>query len=90
MLAPTSVIGNNLLLGSFSERISGITSFSIFDRWGNLIHRVQNFLPGQNLELWDGRVGGKMAASGVYVFYVEVVLENGQSEKAAGDITVIY
>ena len=88
-ISVSSNIGNAVLLGSFSERISGVTSFSVFDRWGNLIHSLSNFLPGQNLLLWDGKMGNKHVASGVYVYYLEVVLENGQTERSAGDITVM-
>jgi hypothetical protein len=90
IVAPNSNSGNSLLLASFSERIAGVTSFSIFDRWGNKVQSIQNFLPGQNLELWNGRISGGPASSGVYVFYLEVVLENGQTEQTSGDITVIY
>lgn len=52
----------------------------IFDRWGNQIFIGQE---------WDGRVKGKPASQGVYIFYVEV--DNGGSTKTVqqGSVTLI-
>ncbi len=88
-LAPFSAT-NDALRGIFSDRIINVSSFSIFDRWGNKIHHLQNLLPDESTLLWNGRVGGKLVASGVYVYYIEVELDQGSTEMTAGDITVMY
>ena len=86
---PSSSIGNAFVTSSFSERIATINSFNIYDRWGELIYTINNFLPGQNISLWDGRINNTDAISGVYVYRLEVTLSNGSTEVATGDITLI-
>ena len=86
---PSSTLGNNLVIASFSDRIASINSFNIYDRWGELVYQLNNFLPGVNLALWDGKINSTLAASGVYVYYLEMTLSNGQVERSVGDITLI-
>ncbi len=86
---PSSTLGNNLVIASFSDRIASINSFNIYDRWGELVYQLNNFLPGVNLALWDGRINSTLASSGVYVYYLEMTLSNGQVERSVGDITLL-
>lgn len=62
-----------------------IKELTIFDRWGSLIHQVQDIdiaaYPG-----WDGRKNGELLRPGVYIY--QLILENGRGERFqyAGDI----
>jgi hypothetical protein len=87
--APISRMGNETLLGQFSERIDRINSFLIYDRWGELVLNLKNFQPGMNISLWDGRVNGNEALSGVYVYLLDVTLSNGEVVRKVGDITLV-
>ena len=69
--------------------IKSIRNFYVFDRWGEKVYENKNMKLNVPEDGWDGKFKGKEAASGVYVYYFEVVLENGEIEKFAGDITLI-
>lgn len=61
--------------------------FKVFDRWGASVFEAQNFNPADIG--WDGTHKGKELGIGVYVYFVEYVSENGNSEIIEGDITII-
>ncbi len=61
--------------------------FKVFDRWGASVFEAQNFNPADIG--WDGTHRGKELGIGVYVYFVEYVSENGNSEILEGDITII-
>ncbi len=68
-----------------------IKSFSIFDRWGYIVYHKTDFMvnsPNSNLG-WNGLINGEKALSGVYVYYIEVVSDDGEITKFSGDITLI-
>ena len=44
--------------------------------------------PNSNLG-WNGLINGEKALSGVYVYYIEVVSDDGEITKFSGDITLI-
>ncbi|HEB62573.1 MAG TPA: gliding motility-associated C-terminal domain-containing protein, partial [Bacteroidetes bacterium] len=69
--------------------IKSINNFYVFDRWGEKVYEKKNVRLNFPVDGWDGKFKGKEAAPGVYVYYFEVVLENGEIEKIAGDITLI-
>jgi gliding motility-associated-like protein len=56
----------------------------IWDRWGKLLFHTQNSATG-----WDGKVGGKDAPEGVYVFQVVVRGYDGTELKQNGSLTLI-
>ncbi len=66
-----------------------INSLQIFDRWGNLVFDKRSFPTNDPQQGWDGRFGSKAAATGVYVFYSEIILPDGNIEVKKGDITII-
>ncbi|MEL6926589.1 MAG: gliding motility-associated C-terminal domain-containing protein, partial [Bacteroidota bacterium] len=66
-----------------------ISKLAIFDRWGNLVFEKQNFLPNEQLEGWDGRHKGRMAAQGIYLFQAVVEFSNGKERIFAGDVLLL-
>jgi len=40
--------------------------------------------------MWDGKIDGKLAEPGVYVYSVLAIDGEGVALKLAGDVTVIY
>jgi gliding motility-associated-like protein len=76
----------------FTVRGSGIMtvkSFRIFNRWGKVVFERNNFSPNITDFGWDGRVNGKMADQGVYVYTVEVLCENGTPYFIKGNVTLL-
>lgn len=69
--------------------VESVSSWMILDRWGNIMHHRENFLPNEIQYAWDGTSNGVKVVPGVYLYIAEVVLINGDIRTKAGDITVI-
>lgn len=65
-----------------------IGTWSIYDRWGNLVHQRNDFMAGDESAYWYGKQDGKAVENGVYVYYLEHVCQ-GQVFATSGNITVI-
>lgn len=74
---------------NFGPAVGKVKLLRIFDRWGSLLHETQNALPGDASLGWDGRFKGALVNPGVYVWYLELELVDGQIIKKKGDVTVI-
>ena len=60
----------------------GVTKINyavVFDRWGGQVFEARNVTVDclSGAPLWDGKVGGRIAPSGVYVYLVEVEFLDG-------------
>jgi len=75
--------GNNDVLYVYGNTIQKLT-FSVYDQWGELQFRTTNKAAG-----WDGTYKGHAQPVGVYVYYAEVTLDNGQVVKKKGTVTLI-
>lgn len=64
---------------------SGIFSFQVFNRWGQLIYETR-----QKSGLgWDGKWNEQVQPAGVYIYRIEVVFKNGARESYEGNVTLI-
>lgn len=65
-------------------------SIKVYDRWGNLLHDEEFALtlPVEEVLLWDGYSGDNQVDSGVYVYALEIEIED-RTEFIVGDITII-
>lgn len=87
---PNGDLTNDLLVVyGKSRQISSVLSFRVYDRWGELVYRDENFDVNDETRGWDGRFRGKECDPGVYVWYVEVEYQDGYREALSGDITLI-
>lgn len=68
-----------------------VKTMQIFDRWGEMLYKKDNFVYGNNEDYvgWDGRFHEKLSPPGVYVYYIEVLKENGEISRFAGDLTLL-
>ncbi|MBL0008211.1 MAG: gliding motility-associated C-terminal domain-containing protein [Saprospiraceae bacterium] len=80
---------NDVIMISADESVREITSFSIFDRWGNLVFGAEHFRPNDSSISWDGRMKGEAMNPGVFTFRVVVEFSDGHSEVRYGDITLM-
>ncbi len=84
--------GRNDFFGPYGgEGILQVRSLRIFDRWGNLLYQQElaDLPVFQNGGGWDGRVEGREADTGVYVYLAEVEFIDGQVFQYAGDVLLI-
>ena len=75
--------GKNDIAHVHSESIQSM-SFNIYDQWGELIFTSTNIQNG-----WDGTYKGKKEPVGVYVYYVQATMIDGQNVIKKGTITLI-
>jgi gliding motility-associated-like protein len=70
--------------------VESINSIHVFDRWGELVYFSQNFVPdGIGNNGWDGRLGGKLMNTGVFVYIIEVAFSDNESRTYKGDVTLL-
>ena len=86
---PQGNIPENKILMVRASGIGTIKSFRVFNRWGKMVFERSNFPPNTPGFGWDGRVNGKMADTGVYIYTVDVICENGVPYSYKGNVTLL-
>ncbi|MEO8771581.1 MAG: PKD domain-containing protein [Ferruginibacter sp.] len=81
--------GKNDVLMVRSKGIVSVRFFRIFNRWGEVVFERNNFPPNDPVYGWDGKINGKFAAPGVFVYTAEVICENGTPFVYKGNTTII-
>ena len=71
------------------ERVLRVRSLQVYDRWGGQMALLQDFVPNDPAQGWDGTYQGKVVQPGVYVYWAEVEFSDGSTEVFEGDVTVI-
>ncbi len=66
-----------------------VVSFSVLDRWGNLIFQAENTPINDSSQGWDGKFKGDELNPGSYVWVAEVGFIDGVVEKYSGTISLI-
>jgi gliding motility-associated-like protein len=59
-------------------------SFSIFNRWGQLLYQSHSQTPS-----WDGSVNGQLASDGTYYYILTYQDEAGEQRRFQGSLTVV-
>lgn len=87
----TDKLNSNFFISSTNGLSLNIKTFKVFNRWGELLFNKGNFIidPLHSFAGWNGIYKGKIAPSGVYVYYIEVLNDNGEISKFSGDVTLI-
>lgn len=67
-----------------SEGDLNVTSFKVYNRWGELIYNNDN--PAQG---WNGFYKGEPAPPDVYAYFIEYTVENCVGKSKKGNVTVI-
>lgn len=88
--SPNGDFENDLLLvHGKSRQIEKVTVFKVFDRWGELLYEDRDFSVNDNSRGWDGTFRGQPCDPGVYVWLLEVLYKDGQTEWLNGNTTLI-
>lgn len=88
IFSPNSINNNSFGIENI-DVLERIVAFRIYDRWGNLVWNVEDESPSSSLTRWDGFFDNEPAEAGVYVYYFDVILADGQRQKFAGDLTLV-
>jgi gliding motility-associated-like protein len=75
--------GRNDVWNVEGENIASL-KFSIYDQWGELLFTSTSLQNG-----WDGTYKGTKEPLGVYVYYLEAVMNDGQNVKKKGTINLL-
>ncbi|WP_440135144.1 PKD domain-containing protein [Chitinophaga sancti] len=78
----------NRILMVRASGIATVKSFRIFNRWGRVMYERSNFAPNSSEYGWNGYINGKKADTGVYIYTVEVICENGTPYTLKGNVTL--
>jgi gliding motility-associated-like protein len=81
-------------LNDFAEVFTGnnidhISSFEVFDRWGNNVFSAFDLSPGDLNGRWNGTYKGQELNPGVYIYLLKAIDIRGSVKLKAGDITLI-
>lgn len=86
---PGSAGANNIFMVQGGAQIDLVRQFLIFDRWGNKVFENVNFPPNDPTHGWDGTYRNQLLNAGVYVYWLDVSLTNGEVVTLKGDIALI-
>ena len=80
---------DRLIVHGKSKNIVQINSFSIYDRWGEMVYENKNFNINDETVGWDGTFRNEEMESGVYVWVLQVQFEDGTTDNFNGSTTLI-
>jgi gliding motility-associated-like protein len=83
--------GINDLLTVFARpgQVKAVRSFLVFTRWGESVFELYNFQPNDPTLGWDGTHRGKRLDMGVFAWFAEVELINGERKIFGGDVALL-
>jgi gliding motility-associated-like protein len=81
--------GSNDVYYPRGKGIQTVRSLRIFNRWGEMVYRRENFNANDPSAAWDGRYLGKALPPDVFVYMIDVVCENQSIVTVKGDIALI-
>lgn len=82
--------GRNDVYRPITRGINMIKRFAIFNRQGQLLFELHNYVPGEKDNIgWDGKYFGQPAAPAAYVYFIEAVCDMGQTITDKGSFVLI-
>ena len=80
---------NDLVFINTNEKVVGVNTWKIFNRWGALVFELNNFSPNDPRFAWDGTIKNQKLQSAVFTYIVALELDNGDIVYDSGDISII-
>lgn len=80
---------NDLFFPMDGGDVEEIISWQIFNRWGDLVFEQSNISPNDTSIAWRGKWNGRLAAQGVYVWFLEVRFRDGFEETMSGEVHLL-
>jgi len=89
IFSPNAASANNDFTLAPGCSVNKVLKHKVFNRWGKVVHEEGPFSPIAQDVYWDGLIKGRTADAGVYVWYLELELADGQVQELYGDVTLI-
>ncbi|MEL7118940.1 MAG: gliding motility-associated C-terminal domain-containing protein [Bacteroidota bacterium] len=70
-------------------KVSRIEEYAIYNRWGGLVFRRQNFGISENGNWWGALRTGPEIPGGNYMYFINVTFINGESKTYSGLVSVV-
>ncbi len=88
--SPLNEDGTNDVFQLYAKEnlVSKVNKMLIYDRWGNNLYEATDFIPNARTG-WNGRFRNKALNPGVYLYFFEVELINGNILTFKGDVTLV-
>ncbi len=86
---PNNDGANDVFMVYGGAGIANVRTFRVFDRWGEIMFKADNFQPNDPGNGWDGKFNGKKLNPAVFVYYAEIEYVNGRVEIYKGDVTLV-
>jgi len=80
---------NDLFSVYAGAEVKEIKSLDVFDRWGNHVFNLKNFVPNQPGIGWDGSFRGKQMQGAAFAWTAEVVFLDDLVVRLKGDVVVV-
>jgi len=80
---------NDIFVINTGPGVAQIRSLRLYDRWGALVHNVENVPANRESYGWDGTLKGNPSSQNVYVYFVELELLNGRVIDFRGDVSLV-
>ena len=71
------------------NQIKQVNQFMVFDRWGEAVFRMDDFMPMNPDFGWDGKFKGEPLGSQVLIYWAEIEFIDGAKIKYKGDVTIV-
>ncbi len=71
------------------EQVERILDFEVYDRWGELIWRDEDFAPNDGRRGWDGQLDGRPANLATYVWRARIRLVTGEEQVESGTTVLV-
>lgn len=81
--------GQNDIFYVRSEDLAAVTTFRIYNRWGQLLFERNGGTPNDESIGWDGKYQGQICAPDIYMYYLEGKCTSGKNFFAKGDLMII-
>jgi gliding motility-associated-like protein len=82
-------INDLLMVFADEKQVKQVVSFQVFTRWGESVFEGFGLRPNDVTTGWDGTARSKKVDVGVYVWFAEVELVNGERKVLKGDVMVV-
>lgn len=71
------------------EDVKAITSFTVFNRWGNRVYEEAFPSALSKSVAWDGYIKGQLAQEDVYVFVAKVLFDDNKERRSSGSFVLL-
>ena len=72
-----------------SSDVKLLKDFSVYNRWGQKVFQVENAEANDPRYGWNGRLNGKLAEAGAYVYFVTILFSDGSTKLFKGTVTLV-